>query len=150
MDLCAIIVDDNRKESLARRQNDQRPMKRERLIRRYEHNHFSGWVVSTKRRGRRWAKYFSDKPHGRTAALRRAREYRHWLLEQLPKATKVKRRYVRNTTGEIGVALAEGAHASRNAPVAIRRAMAYLRRSPCEGELLGGVLRSRRGSPTCN
>lgn len=80
-------------------------MKRERLIGRYEHNHFSGWVVSTKRRGRRWVKYFSDKPHGRTAALRGAREYREWLLKQLPKATKVKRRYVRNTTGEIGVAL---------------------------------------------
>ena len=80
-------------------------MKRERLIRRYEHNYFSGWVVSTKRRGRRWVKYFSDKPHGRVDALLCAREYREELLERLPKVTKVKRRYVPNTTGEIGVAL---------------------------------------------
>jgi len=50
-------------------------------------------------------KYFSDRPHGRVEALRRAREYRRELLEQLPLATKVKRTYIRNTTGEIGVAL---------------------------------------------
>jgi AP2 domain len=77
----------------------------ERLIRRYEHNYFRGWVVSTKRRGRRWTKYFSDKPRGRAAAHRRAREYRDELLAQLPPAIKVKRTYIRNTTGEIGVAL---------------------------------------------
>src|SRR6266540_2975203 len=78
---------------------------RERLIRRYEHHHFCGWVFSTKRRGRKWVKYFSDKPHGRQAALRRARSYRQWLLARLPPVTKVKRTYVRNTTGVIGVAL---------------------------------------------
>jgi hypothetical protein len=50
-------------------------------------------------------KYFSDRPHGRLEALRRARKYRDALLTQLPPATKMKRTYVRNTTGEIGVAL---------------------------------------------
>jgi hypothetical protein len=50
-------------------------------------------------------KYFSDKPHGRLEALRRARQYRDALLRRLPPATKVKRTYVRNTTGKIGVAL---------------------------------------------
>jgi hypothetical protein len=80
-------------------------VRRERLIRRYEHNHFRGWVFATKRRGRKWVKYFSDKPHGRAEALHRARRYRDELLRQLPPATKVKRTYVRNTTGEIGVAL---------------------------------------------
>jgi hypothetical protein len=92
-------------------------MKTERLIRRHEHNYFHGWVVSTKRRGKRWAKYFSDKPAGRTDALRRARQYRQWLLEQLPVATKVKRTYVLNTTGEVGVALVvERTRAGRLAP----------------------------------
>lgn len=80
-------------------------MKRDRLIRRYEHNHFRGWVVAAKRRGKRWVEYFSDRPHGRREALCRARRYRDSLLKQLPPATKVKRTYIRNTTGEIGVAL---------------------------------------------
>ena len=79
-------------------------MSRERLIRRYEHNYFRGWVVSTKRRGHRWVKYFSDRPQGRAAALRRAREYRDRLVARLPRATRVKRTFVRNTTGEVGVA----------------------------------------------
>ena len=35
-------------------------MNREYLIRRYEHNYFRGWVVSTKRRGKRFVRYFSD------------------------------------------------------------------------------------------
>jgi len=77
---------------------------RYRLIRRYEHNYFRGWVVSIKRRGRRWVRYFSDKPSGRAAALRRARKYRDTLLTQLPRASKVKQTFVLNTTGEIGVA----------------------------------------------
>lgn len=79
-------------------------MKPGRLIRRYEHNYFSGWVVSTKRRGQRWVRLFSDKPWGRTAALRHACEYRDQLLSELPWPTKVKRTFVLNTTGEIGVA----------------------------------------------
>ena len=79
-------------------------MRREHLIRRYEHNYFRGWVVSTKRRGRRWVKYFSDRPGGRAAALRSAREYRDQLLARLPRATRVKRTFVLNTTGEVGVA----------------------------------------------
>ena len=43
-------------------------MKPGKLIARYEHNYFKGWVVSTKRRGRRWVKYFSDKPFSRYIA----------------------------------------------------------------------------------
>jgi hypothetical protein len=58
-------------------------MKRERLIRRYKHNHFRGSVVAVKRRGRRWTKYFSDRPDGRLEALRRARGYRDALLQGL-------------------------------------------------------------------
>ena len=73
-------------------------------IRRYEHNYFRGWVVSTKRGDRRWAKYFSDRPSGRRAAKKLAREYRDQLLSQLPWPTKAKRTFVLNTTGEIGVA----------------------------------------------
>ena len=80
-------------------------MKSERLIRRYEHNHFRGWVVSTKRRGRRYTKYFSDKPGGPASALRRARRYRDDLLKTLPIPTKIKRSYVLNKTGVIGVTL---------------------------------------------
>ena len=79
-------------------------MKPGRLIRRYEHNYFSGWVVSTKRQGRRWARYFSDHVSGRADAWRRAQEYRKQLLSELPWPSKVKRQFVRNTTGEIGVA----------------------------------------------
>jgi hypothetical protein len=48
----------------------------ERRIHRYEHNYFQGWVVSTKRRGKRFIRYFSDPPHGRAAALRAARSFR--------------------------------------------------------------------------
>jgi len=39
-------------------------MSKEHLIRRYEHNCFSGWVVAAKRRGRRWTGYFSNNPDG--------------------------------------------------------------------------------------
>ena len=81
-----------------------RGMKPEYLIRRYEHNYFRGWVVSTKRRGKRWVRYFSDRPNGSGAALRQARAYRQELVAELPIPTKIKRRYVRNTTGVIGVA----------------------------------------------
>ena len=44
-------------------------MNREHLIRRYEPNYFRGWVVSTKRRGKRFVRYFSDQARGRVAAL---------------------------------------------------------------------------------
>ncbi|PYQ48723.1 MAG: hypothetical protein DMF78_20545 [Acidobacteria bacterium] len=79
-------------------------MSKRSLIRRYEHNYFSGWVVATKRRGKKWTRYFSDKPDGVDAALRRARQWRAQLLAALPPVTKVKRTYVLNTTGVIGVA----------------------------------------------
>jgi len=76
---------------------------RESLIRRYEHNYFRGFVVAAKRGGRRYVKYFSSKPHGAAAALKQARMYRQWLLAQLPWPARVKRRYVLNRTGVIGV-----------------------------------------------
>jgi len=75
------------------------------LIRRYEHNYFTGWVVAAKRDCRRYpAKYFSDKPDGRRVALARAKEYRDELLATLPKPHKLKRTYRTNTTGVVGVA----------------------------------------------
>jgi hypothetical protein len=71
---------------------------------RYEHHYFRGFVVATKRRGKRWVEYFSDKPDGRAAAHRRAREYRDALLASLPRPTKLKRTCRTNLTGVIGVA----------------------------------------------
>src|SRR4051794_15245128 len=79
-------------------------MGREYLIRRYEHNHFRGWCVSTRRRGKAFVRYFSDKPRGRGAALQAAREFRDKLLPRLAVPNKIKCRHVRNTTGVIGVA----------------------------------------------
>jgi AP2 domain len=79
-------------------------MGREYLIRRYEHNHFRGWVVSIKRRGKRKVRYFSDRPAGRVAALKNARRFRDELLPRLPLPNKIKRHYILNTTGVIGVA----------------------------------------------
>jgi hypothetical protein len=70
---------------------------------RYEHNYFRGFVVSAKRAGKRWVRYFSDKPDGRAGARRRASEYASSLVARLPWPTRIKRRYVRNTTGVIGV-----------------------------------------------
>ena len=78
-------------------------MSRENLIQRYEHN-YSGWVVTAKRRGRVFRRYFSDQPKGRSKALRAARGFRDKLVAQLPPPTKIKRTDVRNTTGVIGVA----------------------------------------------
>lgn len=80
-------------------------MAREYLIKRVDHNYFHGFVVVTKRQGRIWSKYFSDKAGGRAASRSRARAYRDRLLRRLPPPTKIKRRYARNTTGVIGVAL---------------------------------------------
>jgi len=76
----------------------------ERLIRRYEHNYFQGWVVTAKRKGKRFTRYFSDSRFGRRKAFRAARAFRDRLVSKLPPPTKIKRRYVRNTTGVIGVA----------------------------------------------
>src|SRR5689334_17117925 len=73
------------------------------LVQRYEHNHFRGWVVSTKRKGKRYTRYFSDRPQGKRKALRTARAFRDKLIATLPIPTKIKRSYVSNTTGVIGV-----------------------------------------------
>jgi hypothetical protein len=78
-------------------------MNREPLIQRYEHN-YSGWLVTTKRRGKRFVRYFSDQPKGRRKALCAARSFRDKLVAQLPPPTKIKRTDIRNTTGVIGVA----------------------------------------------
>ena len=72
------------------------------LIVRYEHDHLRGWCVSTKRRGKPFTRYFSDRLGGRRKALQLARLFRDKLVAQLPRPTKVKRRYIRNTTGIIG------------------------------------------------
>jgi len=73
------------------------------LIRRCDRNYFSGWVVGTKRRGKRFRRYFSDKRKGSRAALQEAIRYRDKLLSTLPSPNKIKLRYVRNTTGVVGV-----------------------------------------------
>ena len=75
----------------------------EKLIRRCDHNYFAGYVVCAKRAGRSWTKHFSDKPDGAAAALRRARAFRDQLVAELTWPAKVKRRYVHNTSGTIGV-----------------------------------------------
>jgi len=76
----------------------------ERLILRYEHNYFQGWVVSTKRRGKRFTRDFSDGPKGRREALQAALAFRDKLVHRLTPPTKLKRRYISNTTGVVGVA----------------------------------------------
>jgi AP2 domain len=78
-------------------------IKRLSLIARYEHNHFRGWIVTAKRRGKRFRRYFSDRPNGKKAALHAARVFRDKLVTRLPPPIKIKRKYVRNTTGVIGV-----------------------------------------------
>jgi len=79
-------------------------VKRQHLIARYEHNYFRGWVVAIKRQGKRFTRYFSDRPNGRSTALQKARAFRDKLVSELPWPTKIKRKDVRNTTGVIGVA----------------------------------------------
>jgi len=79
-------------------------LKHEPNIWRHEHNHFNGWAVGFKRRGSPHVEYFSDKPGGRAASLLRAKKHRDRLLARLPPMNKLKRTYVRNTTGVVGVA----------------------------------------------
>ena len=81
----------------------RKSIKRLSLIVRYEHNHFRGWVVTAKRHGKRFRRYFSDRPNGRKAALQKACTFRDALVSKLPPPTKIKRRYIRNTTGVVGV-----------------------------------------------
>ena len=79
------------------------PINRLSLIARYEHNHFRGWIVTARRRGKRFRCYFSDRPSGRKAALHAAQVFRDKLVTRLPPPTKIKRTFIRNTTGVIGV-----------------------------------------------
>jgi hypothetical protein len=74
-------------------------------VRRVDHHDFHGWGVCLKRAGKRRQRYFSDRGDP-LAALRRAVRWRNATAARLPPPRKFKRRYVRNTTGEIGVHLA--------------------------------------------
>lgn len=94
------------------------------LIHRYEHN-YSGWVVTVKRRGKRFRRFFSDKPKGRREALRAARSFRNKLLAQLPRPTKVKGTDIRNTTGVIGVARTK--ERTRSGKVFVRYVASWLK-----------------------
>ena len=81
------------------------PKTSEPLIRRHDHHHFHGWVVTIVRGDLKLQQYFSDKPHGRAASLRAARTWRDTQLDRLPLPVKLKRTFIRNTTGIIGVTL---------------------------------------------
>jgi hypothetical protein len=71
---------------------------------RYEHHGYRGWAVSVKRGGSPYVEYFADGRQGPQASFERAVAYRDRLLKRVPAFNKLKRSYVRNTTGEIGVA----------------------------------------------
>ncbi|PYQ05317.1 MAG: hypothetical protein DMF82_08785 [Acidobacteria bacterium] len=61
-------------------------------------------MVTVKRGSSRRIAYFADgrtEPH---ASFKRAVGYRDRILKEVPAFNKLKRRYERNTTGEIGVA----------------------------------------------
>ena len=107
-------------------------MRREHLILRYEHNQFRGWRVTTKRQGKRFIRYFSDKPLGRNAALRAARAYRDQLIARLPWPTKVKQKYILNKTGVIGVALTR--ERTRSGKLARRYVASWSRRDGSRGK----------------
>jgi len=76
-----------------------------RNIQRVDHHHFHGWLVCLKRAGVRHSRYFRDDPDGKSS-LAAATHWRDEMAETLPPPRKFKRRYVLNTTGEIGVHLA--------------------------------------------
>jgi hypothetical protein len=75
----------------------------ERLIQRYEHHGFTGWVVSATRRNKRFTRYFSEHRNGRRKALQAARAYRDKRLSRLPPPKKIGTIEKRNTAGVIGV-----------------------------------------------
>jgi len=75
------------------------------LVRRHDHHHFHGWVCTIVRGEIKLQKYFSDKPGGRATALRRARAWRDEHIARLPPPVKLKRTFIRNKTGIIGVTL---------------------------------------------
>ena len=86
-------------------------------ITRVDHHHFHGWHVALKRGGERVERYFHDRGN-RAAALERARIWRDQVASRLPPPRKFKRRYVRNTTGVVGVSLSrertrKGTHTRR-------------------------------------
>lgn len=80
-------------------------MRRPRNVQRVDHHHFRGWLVSLKRAGERYERYFRDQD-SRTAALSRAVAWRDETAAKLPPPRKFKRSYSLNKTGVIGVHLA--------------------------------------------
>ena len=106
-------------------------MSSDHLIQRYLHN-YSGWVVTAKRRGKRFRRYFSDQPKGRLNALRAARTFRDKLVAQLPRPTKIKRTDIRNTTGVIGVARAK--ERTRSGKVFVRYVASWLKHNGERGK----------------
>jgi hypothetical protein len=78
-----------------------------RCVQRYEHHDFCGWLVSLKRAGVIFRRYFSDNGD-RRAALRRALRWRDRMMARLPPPRKFKRRWAQNKTGVIGVNVRDG------------------------------------------
>jgi len=72
-----------------------------RNVTRCEHR-FLGWAVCLKRQGKIHLRYFRDE-RNRTTSLSRALAWRDQMIAVLPPPRKIKRRYVRNKTGVIGV-----------------------------------------------
>ena len=85
---------------------------------------FAIGLSALKRRGKGFTRYFSDQPRGRATALRAAHSFQDKLVSQLPRPTEIKRKYVRNMTGVIGVAGAKGMHSTREVAGALRGVMA--------------------------
>ena len=77
-------------------------MPRHRNILRREQNHFRGWVVTLKRRGKRYVRYFKDAGK-RRAALQRAIAWRNTMIDTLPPPRRFHSRHATNDTGVVGV-----------------------------------------------
>jgi hypothetical protein len=84
-----------------------------RNVYRYLHNGYRGWVVTVKRGAAHYVEYFADGRQGPQASFERAVAYRNRLLKRVPAFNKLKRRYERNTTGEIGARCIERTQAGR-------------------------------------
>jgi hypothetical protein len=75
--------------------------------RRHVYRRAGGWQVAVRRKGKLLRRQFGDAEHGgREEALGRALAWRDALLRRLAPATLIRKRYVPNTTGVIGVQLA--------------------------------------------
>jgi hypothetical protein len=99
-------------------------MRYEHLIERIEHNYFRGWRVATKRQGKRFVRYFSDKPKGRNAALRAARAYRDELTARLPPTIESEAEICPQQNWRCRRLFERRAHARRQANATLCRVMA--------------------------